>query len=626
MTTNPLTAAAANADMKWAFPEMKNPTIIDLSKTGGQDWWQFRPDEDVIFIGATSTRTTNKLQTDGGHNIIVLGGDYQPTYDSKGATMHFLNLYGSVHVEGVHIDSKNASQDGIAVGGASGHQPDVTVQNSLIENIHGTQGGVHGDGFQTHGSVGNMHFYNVSMSTNYQGFFISPQYNPPHKSADFENVNVKYIPGGQGISYEYWFLDSKNQSAYPITLKNVYATERSGQTAQEASVWPKASLGDSTHAVRSGNEISWPGLPYTGHITVGNPSADFATSAKTGLNWHYTGGIVGATIPASGAPAPAPAPSPEPAPAPGPAPAPVPSTDLKAPADSPAPTKWISSTDATKAVVGTDGNDQLAGVQGKDDSNLAGGKGHDTYIVDQPGDHVVEAAGQGTDIVLSYSTGYTLPANVENLVLGGTAAVNGAGNELANKITGNAAANVIDGGKGDDWLVGNGGADTFVIHKGDGKDTIADFVATGTGHDVVQLEGFGFTGFDQVKAAMVQKTGAVQIDLGNGQVLNLAGVTTDKLTAEDFKLTGSVLPPTPAPQPQPQPATPAAVFKELQLDLDKLFAAVDTSQQKALVTHIQGLEDQLTHLLAPQPATAAGAAMAPVDAHHVAATVDYWHH
>ncbi|MBI2236096.1 MAG: hypothetical protein HYU60_03930 [Magnetospirillum sp.] len=260
-------------------------------------------------------------------------------------------------------------------------------------------------------------------------------------------------------------------------------------------------------------------------------------------------------------------------------------------------------------------------MRGKVDSNLAGGKGDDTYIVDQPGDHVVEAAAQGTDTVLSYSTSYTLSANVENLILGGTAAINGTGNDLANKITGNTANNVIDGGKGDDWLVGGGGADTFVVHKGDGKDTVADFTAQGTGHDVVNLSGFGFTGFDQVKAAMVQKTGYVQLNLGDGQTVNLAGVTTDKLIAEDFKLGGSA-----APAPQPQPATPAAVLKDLQLDLDKLFASVDTSQQKALVTHIQGLEDQLAHLLAPQPTTAAPVVVAPVDANHVAATVDYWHH
>jgi hypothetical protein len=39
---------------------------------------------------------------------------------------------------------------------------------------------------------------------------------------------------------------------------------------------------------------------------------------------------------------------------------------------------------------------------------------------------------------------WTLGANIENLVLTGTAAINGTGNSLANRITGNSAANVLE--------------------------------------------------------------------------------------------------------------------------------------------------------------------------------------
>ena len=44
------------------------------------------------------------------------------------------------------------------------------------------------------------------------------------------------------------------------------------------------------------------------------------------------------------------------------------------------------------------------------------------------------------------SVSRTLGANQENLVLTGTAAINGTGNTLANAITGNAAANSLQGG------------------------------------------------------------------------------------------------------------------------------------------------------------------------------------
>ncbi|HSV28285.1 MAG TPA: calcium-binding protein [Candidatus Omnitrophota bacterium] len=507
MATNPLTSAATNTDMKWAFPNLVNPTIIDLSKTGGQDWWQFRADEDVIFIGADSVRTANKLQTDGGRNIVVLGGEYQPQYDSRGATLHFLNVHGSVHVEGVKIDSTKASQDGIAVAGAPGKQPDVTVQNTVITGIHGTEGGVHGDVFQTHGPVGNMRFYNITADTSYQGFFIAPQYSPGHKSADFENVNLSYN-GGSGHTYQYWFVDGSNQTPYPVTLKNVYATERSGMKAEDSSVWPKASMG----AVRVGDQITWPGYPYKGAITVGEPAKDFATDANIGLNFKADGvkdATTGTIPPVDGTPSPSTPPAPAPSAEP---------TKPDGVAETAAPTNWINATDAKANVAGTDGADQLAGVEGAADAGLAGGKGDDTYIVDMAADKVVEAVGAGTDKVVSYASTYTLSANVENLELGGTANSAGIGNASANIITGNDGANllkgmdgndmlvggkgndVLDGGNGQDLMVGGLGNDTIVISRstdvgveksGEGVDTVKSYLSYSLGKYAENLELLG---------------------------------------------------------------------------------------------------------------------------------------
>jgi hypothetical protein len=57
-------------------------------------------------------------------------------------------------------------------------------------------------------------------------------------------------------------------------------------------------------------------------------------------------------------------------------------------------------------------------------------------------DVVIEAAGGGIDLVLS-SSNYSLGANVENLTLTGTAAINGTGNSLDNVLIGNAGANSL---------------------------------------------------------------------------------------------------------------------------------------------------------------------------------------
>jgi Ca2+-binding RTX toxin-like protein len=99
---------------------------------------------------------------------------------------------------------------------------------------------------------------------------------------------------------------------------------------------------------------------------------------------------------------------------------------------------------------------------------MIGRAGNDTYAVDRSGDQVVELAGEGVDTVRS-PVSFTLPAAVEKLVLTGTAAISGTGNELANAITGNAAPNLLLGLAGDDTLDGGAGADT--MRGGDGNDT-----------------------------------------------------------------------------------------------------------------------------------------------------------
>ncbi|MFM6398013.1 MAG: calcium-binding protein, partial [Planktothrix sp.] len=102
-------------------------------------------------------------------------------------------------------------------------------------------------------------------------------------------------------------------------------------------------------------------------------------------------------------------------------------------------------------IIGNTANNILNGSSGAD--QLKGGTGNDTYVVDNTGDVVTELASQGTDLIQSSVT-YTLPANVEDLTLTGTTAINGTGNTVANIITGNTANNILNGSTGNDNLIG----------------------------------------------------------------------------------------------------------------------------------------------------------------------------
>lgn len=154
----------------------------------------------------------------------------------------------------------------------------------------------------------------------------------------------------------------------------------------------------------------------------------------------------------------------------------------------------INGTAGNDTLTGTSGDDTLNGFAGLDTLNgglgndtMVGGTGDDTYVVDSAADVVKELAGEGTDTIQTAITLPALAANVEKLLLTGTAAINGIGNDLDNVITGNAANNRLEGGLGTDTLnggagidnmVGGAGNDTYIVENG--SDTVTENANEGT--------------------------------------------------------------------------------------------------------------------------------------------------
>ena len=222
----------------------------------------------------------------------------------------------------------------------------------------------------------------------------------------------------------------------------------------------------------------------------------------------------------------------------------------------------LTGTAGTDALTGTNVVDRISGLAGNDTvqsgagddvldggagaDTLIGGQGNDTYVVDNVGDVVTEQLNEGTDTVQSVIS-YTLGANVENLTLMGTSALDGTGNELANVLIGNEAANVLAGGDGNDSLLGNGGNDILngglgadVLQGGDGDDLLyvdaADTtVSGGAGFDVVNVVGPAGVILDVAAANIEVAIGSDGNDTFNGAgaitALSLdGGAGTDVLT------------------------------------------------------------------------------------------------
>ncbi len=141
---------------------------------------------------------------------------------------------------------------------------------------------------------------------------------------------------------------------------------------------------------------------------------------------------------------------------------------------------------------GNGGNDQLDGGIGAD--TMSGGTGNDIYFVDDVGDSVIEAAGEGTDEVRTTLAAYALGAEVEKLRFTGSGSFTGTGNELNNEIQGGSSADTLTGGDGYDYLIGGGGGDS--LYGGADGDTLdggtgADQMEGNTGDDVYVVDNVG---------------------------------------------------------------------------------------------------------------------------------------
>ncbi len=188
----------------------------------------------------------------------------------------------------------------------------------------------------------------------------------------------------------------------------------------------------------------------------------------------------------------------------------------------------------TDSLIGGTGNDSLDG--GTDADTMAAGSGNDSYVVDNAGDVVTEAADAGVDTVLAGIT-YTLGANLEGLVLTGTAHA-GTGNELDNGLTASSGANTLMGMAGNDTLLGSSGNDS--LDGGSGADSMAGdagsdtYVVDNAGDLVGEALGGGT---DTVRAALdytlganvegLVLTGAAQSGTGNELANTLLANTTD---------------------------------------------------------------------------------------------------
>jgi serralysin len=223
---------------------------------------------------------------------------------------------------------------------------------------------------------------------------------------------------------------------------------------------------------------------------------------------------------------------------------------------------------ADNTLFGWDGNDQLLGGGGSDAFNggagndyidggvgadgMGGGLGNDDFVVGDAGDTIFEFAGQGTDRAL-VTVNHTLNAHVEiGAIITTASGITLTGNADGNTLFGNIGNDTLNGGggndafsagAGDDWLSGgtgndalHGGAgnDRFVFMRGDGFDTVADFVAGDGSGDLIDLRQFGIADFAGAQTFLSQSGADVVFSFDAANQLVLKNVSLPALNASDF--------------------------------------------------------------------------------------------
>jgi Ca2+-binding RTX toxin-like protein len=183
--------------------------------------------------------------------------------------------------------------------------------------------------------------------------------------------------------------------------------------------------------------------------------------------------------------------------------------------------------------IGVDGGGVLYGSRTNGDI-MVGGQGNNVYEVTNANDRVIQGP-TGIGSVWSYLPSYTLPQNVDILVLG-QGALNGAGNGEGDLIIGNSGDNVIDSGGGNATLTGGGGHDTFVFDAAEraGQQSVTDFIVGDNG-DVIDVKNSQYQNFNEILSAITDDGhGNAVITLDAQHSMTLDGISRNQLVAANF--------------------------------------------------------------------------------------------
>jgi hypothetical protein len=159
--------------LTWPPPTLVSPVTINLPTTG-PIYLNLDPSKDYV-LKSTGHITGGGLSVNGGHNVVMIGGWITPTVTSssnneQGRGLTFYNQTGTVHVEGVYLESPG---DAISI---EAPQAIVQIENVRTDNVHAYCDNFslnHPDVIQIWSGPAQLRIDRLTAQSDYQGFFWS---------------------------------------------------------------------------------------------------------------------------------------------------------------------------------------------------------------------------------------------------------------------------------------------------------------------------------------------------------------------------------------------------------------------------------------------------------------------
>lgn len=296
--------------LRWNPPPLASDAItINLNDSANATKTSYGPygsDVDILIIPKTTNYTLERLQITGGRNIRLIGGYFRSTTTVTAAVLNFVHCYGSVWLEGVHVEMNGVGERDainfmsvpeVSAPNASPPSPltrrpdgtpgaSIYMQNVRVTNVKGTFNGIHGDVFQPQGDVNELLTYKMTCSTTYQAFLLEQRLGRADRDdhiimGELEKISATRLSGGDASSKLFYFCETTTPQ-FPLNLKDVYIDVPDNNTLPVVTYYTHPPEASAVGTRRSGNRLTWSRIG--GFMTVG-AGPDYAPANATGLNY-----------------------------------------------------------------------------------------------------------------------------------------------------------------------------------------------------------------------------------------------------------------------------------------------------------------------------------------------------